>query len=85
VGSLKDSLNASNRQTVTLSRAEVQFLEDTAALFQHNLDRLQQEFAVNYLRMVAVDRFEYNLNDKLEFKLDLKQYANNLEIIKHED
>lgn len=85
MGTLKDSLNLNESETVTLSRAEIQFLQQTAAFMQQELDRLQQAIATEYLKKIAVDRYGYNLNDKLEFKLDMKQYANNLEIIKHND
>jgi hypothetical protein len=85
MGHLKDELNLKDRQTVTLTRAEIQFLEETAALYQRRLDQMQQEFAVSYLKQVAIDRFGYALNDTLEFNLDMKMYANNLEIIKRKD
>ena len=45
---------------------------------------MQQSMAVEYLKQIAVSRFEYSMNDELEFKLDMNKYSDNLEISKVE-
>jgi len=82
MGAIKNNLNLENTETVTLTQQEIAFLKSTAAYFQEMLDKMQQSMAVEYLKQVAVSRFEYNLNDELEFKLDMNKYSDNLEISK---
>jgi len=84
MGAIKNNLNLENTETVTLTQQEIAFLKSTAAYFQEMLDKMQQSMAVEYLKQVAVSRFEYNLNDELEFKLDMNKYSDNLEISKVE-
>lgn len=82
--SLKDDLDLENQQIFTLSQSELEFLTSIAKTMQEELDRVQQIVATAYLQHVASNRFEYGLHDKLEFKLDMQKYHNNLTIIKHD-
>jgi hypothetical protein len=84
MGNIKDRLNDSRIETVTLTSGEVQFLKNMGAIFQRNLDELQNHFATEYLRQVAIQRFEYNLNDELQFKFEPNRYKDNLQILKVE-
>ena len=84
MGKIKNSLNLENTETVTLTQQEIAFLKSTAAYFQEMLDKMQQSMAVEYLKQIAVSRFEYSMNDELEFKLDMNKYSDNLEISKVE-
>jgi hypothetical protein len=80
---IKRRINSDNTEVVDLTPAEIQFIKNMGAIFQRTLDELQNHFGTEYLRQVAVQRFEYNLNDALEFKLELDRYNKNLTIIKH--
>jgi hypothetical protein len=84
IGSIKDRLNSSQAETVTLTPAEVQFLKRMGAIMQRQLDELQNHFATEYLRQVACQRFEYGLDDELSFNVELNKFKNNFHILKAE-
>jgi hypothetical protein len=78
MGKIKDSLGC--KQVVTLEKSEIEYLVQTNAFFQQELERLQQQAAANFLRFVAINRFEYAPVCDLRFNLDITKSEDNLEI-----
>lgn len=83
MGNVKDNLKrVENEELVTLSTSELVYLQNLNGLFQSTLDRLQQEAAAQFLKHVAVERFEYDESDEFSFNLDIQKATNNLKITK---
>jgi hypothetical protein len=80
VGKIKDNLGLGRKQVVTLEKSELEYLQQTHAMFQQELERIQQIQAANFLRFVAVNRFEYAPVCDLRFNLDMSKTEDNLEI-----
>jgi hypothetical protein len=78
MGKIKDGIG--QKQTVTLQQSEIDFLRRINAKFQQHLDVIMQEAAADFLRYIAVNRFEYSPDQELLFDFKPDKEEDNLEI-----
>jgi len=81
MGKIKDNLGINRKEVHTLEPSEVAFLRMQQSKFQAELDRIMQNMAADFLRYIAVNRFEYSPDMDLRFNFLPDKTENNLEIM----
>ena len=75
---LKDEKSA--EKTFTLTKYEMDTLLNYRTIATQQLDQMLQQITVLNLHNIAIERFGYDPQDKLEFNVDVEKAEDNLKI-----